>query len=282
VKARALGIDVAVRPGKGLDLVLMDEHRVPFAIVPRASRDDVARIVREWRPDIVGIDAPPRWAATGRSRLTENELARLNLHAFRTPSEDHANGRRFDWIREGIAVFDLLRRLGYPLATSGPYRGRAIEVFPHASAAVLAGCLAPVGMRKRTWRERVLRMQGVRTEELRTIDQIDAALAALTGVLVLAGRHFAPGDPREGTIVLPASSPAVKYRPGTVDASDGGRLFAWCACGSCDRQVPAGREFAPGHDAKRKSALWRAVRAGQAATEELRRRGWEAPPETTD
>jgi predicted nuclease with RNAse H fold len=260
----------------------MDDHRVPFAILARAARDDVARIVREWRPAIVGVDAPPRWASVGRSRRTENELARLNLHAFRTPSEDHANGRQFDWMREGIALFRLLEELGYPLATAAPYEGRAIEVFPHASAAVLAGCLAPVGMRKRAWRERVLRMHGVRTEELRTIDQIDAALAALTGVLVLTGRHFAPGDPREGTIVLPASAPAVKYRPGTVDATDGGRLFGWCACGECDRQVPAGREFAPGHDAKRKSALWRAVRAGQEATRELRRRGWEAPPETTD
>lgn len=282
MKARALGIDVAVRPGKGLDLVLMDDHRVPFAIVPRAGRDDVERIVREWQPEIVGVDAPPRWATSGRSRRTENELAALNVHAFRTPSEDHATGRQFDWIREGIALFELLAALGYPLATSGPYRGSAIEVFPHASAAVLAGCLSPSGLHKKAWRERVLRMQGVRTEELRTLDQVDAALAALTGVLVLAGRHFAPGDPREGTIVLPASAPAPKYRPGTIDAAAGDRLFTWCACGTCDRQIPAGREFAPGHDAKRKSVLWQAVRAGHDATRELMRRGWEAPPETTD
>jgi hypothetical protein len=39
------------------------------------------------------------------------------------------------------------------------------------------------------------------------------------------------------------------------------------------------REFAPGHDAKRKSALWALARSGQEAVEELERRGWAPPPE---
>jgi len=39
------------------------------------------------------------------------------------------------------------------------------------------------------------------------------------------------------------------------------------------------REFAPGHDAKRKSALWKLARTGQDAIDELRRRRWELPPE---
>ena len=45
------------------------------------------------------------------------------------------------------------------------------------------------------WRERVLRAQGVRTDELTSIDRLDAALAALTGLLALEGKRFAPGDP---------------------------------------------------------------------------------------
>jgi hypothetical protein len=39
------------------------------------------------------------------------------------------------------------------------------------------------------------------------------------------------------------------------------------------------REFAPGHDAKRKSLLWEQARRGEEAIQELRRRGWELPPE---
>lgn len=279
MSVQALGVDVAVQRGKGLDLVVLDGSRAVIAIVPRATKEDLMRLVRERHPDISAVDAPPRWAATGRSRLTENELARLNIHAFRTPSFEHSGDRHFDWMREGIAVFEALADGGYPLATGRPYEGRAIEVFPHATATVLAGCLPPAGMRKRVWRERVLRMQGVRTDDLTTVDQLDAALAALTGLLVLEGKESHLGDPAEGVIVLPIAAPAPRYRPGVVAADHAATLFAWCACGTCDRQVRAGREFAPGHDAKRKSTLWRRAREGQAAIEELRRRTWELPPE---
>jgi predicted nuclease with RNAse H fold len=278
---RSLGVDVGV--GKGLDLVVMDERLAPTMVLSRAGLDDVERIVREFKPTIVAVDSPPAWARGGRSRNTENELARLNIHAFRTPSAEHAQHPRFDWMRRGMEVFALVGTLGYPLATARPYRGTAIEVFPHATAVVLAGCLPPRGERKRSWRERVLKMQGVRTEDLTTIDRLDAALAALTGLLVLGGRETHLGDPGEGVIVIPTAAPAVGYRPGTLARDGSARLFAWCACGEpgCDRQVPAGSEFAQGHDAKRKYRLWRQVRDGDSARDELRRRGWELPPETT-
>jgi hypothetical protein len=124
-------------------------------------------------------------------------------------------------------------------------------------------------------------MQGVRTEDLTTIDQIDAALAALTGVLVLDGLASYLGDPREGVIVVPARALAPIYRAGRLADDGSTALFAWCACGAtdCDRMVPAGREFAPGHDAKRKSALWKRIREGRAAADELGRRKWELPTE---
>jgi predicted nuclease with RNAse H fold len=279
---RALGVDVGV--GKGLDLVLMDEARLPIVVGSRKGTDDVAHLLDEWKPDIVAIDSPPRWAHAGHSRLTENSLARLNIHAFRTPAEPDAVGKdKLEWMRRGMEVFRLAERHGYPLATGKPFKKRAIEVFPHATATVLAGCLPPRGMRKRQWREHVLRLQGVRTDDLTSVDRLDAALAALTGLLVLEGHESHLGDPNEGVIVVPTSAPAPKYRPGTLgrEGADA-QLFAWCACGRCERQVPAGREFAPGHDAKRKYRLWRQVREGREAAEELERRGWERPPETTD
>jgi predicted nuclease with RNAse H fold len=276
---RSLGIDIGV--GKGHDLVLIDERRAPLRVVPRAGLDDVRRVLTESRADVVAIDAPPAWAASGRSRLTENELAHLNIHSFRTPSPEHAGGRQFDWMRSGMAVFALAAELGYPQHNGGTFRCRSIEVFPHATATVLAGTLPPKGSSKRVWRERVLRSLGVRTEELSSADLIDAALAALTGLLALEGHHSAFGDPREGMIVLPVRVPAPTYRPGPVEEDGSGRLFRYCACGEegCDRPVRAPNEFAPGHDAKRKSALWRQARDGQAALEELKRRGWRLPSE---
>jgi hypothetical protein len=37
--------------------------------------------------------------------------------------------------------------------------------------------------------------------------------------------------------------------------------------------------FARGHDSKRKARLWDEARHGEDAVEELKRRGWELPPE---
>jgi predicted RNase H-like nuclease len=184
-------------------------------------------------------------------------------------------------MRSGMEVFALVATLGYPLFNGSTFARRSIEVFPHATAAVLAGCLPPKGMRKREWRAHVLRLQGVRIEDLTTVDRLDAALAALTGVLALNGHASYLGDMREGVIVVPSRALSPKYRPGRMSEDGSARLFTWCACGDagCDRQVPAGREFAPGHDAKRKSRLWRQVRAGQDAIEELKTRRWELPPE---
>ncbi len=278
---RALGIDVG-GPKKGLDLVVLDERRVPVDVVRRADLSHVTDLIARWKPAVIAVDSPPRWGANGRSRLTERELARLNIHAFPTPSAAHSADPMFDWMRQGIQVFERCAELGYPLFNGGTFRKRAIEVFPHASAAVLAGCLPPKGTTKRVWRERVLRLQKVSTDGLSTMDAMDAALAALTGLLVLDGHASYLGDLREGVIVVPTRALAPRYRRGEM-TQDGGttKMFAWCVCGEdgCERLVPAGSEFAPGHDAKRKSRLWQQVRDGRTSEEELVRRGWKLPPE---
>ena len=276
---RALGIDVGV--SKGLDLVLMDERRVPLAIRTRLRPTDVGPLIDELRPDVVAIDSPPRWAATGRSRRTERELAACNIQSFNTPSEMHGRGNRFfSWMEVGLEVFRVANEHGFPTYGAGSPRGRAMEVFPHASAVVLAGNLPPQGTSKRVWRERVLHAHGVRTDELTSIDRIDAALAALTGLLALDGRRFAPGDPQEGVIMLPVNTlPAKPFRRAAQIPNVVAPLFNYCACGEEACHALVRGEFAPGHDAKRKAMLWRQARAGQGSIEELEERGWKLPPE---
>jgi predicted nuclease with RNAse H fold len=276
---RSLGIDVGV--AKGLDLVLMDERRVPLAVKTHVGPGEVGALLDELRPDVIAIDSPPRWAASGRSRRTERELASCNIQSFNTPSKAHGRGNPFfRWMEVGFEVFRIANEHGFPTYTAGNPKGRAMEVFPHGTAVVLAGSLPPKGASKRTWREHVLRAQGVRTDELTSIDRIDAALAALTGVLAMEGKRFAPGDPTDGVIVLPVNSlPAKPYRAAARQLPAGAPLFNYCACGdpACQELVRA--EFARGHDAKRKKMLWQQVREGQDAIEELEERGWKLPPE---
>ncbi len=278
----ALGIDVGASR-KGLDVVLMDEARSPVRIVSRVPIERLGLLIDELHPDVIAIDSPPAWAPNGSSRLTEQLLAQVNIHAFNTPSRHDGRGHPFyAWMELGFETFRVAGARGFPRYRAGNPRGTAMEVFPHASAAVLAGVLPPKGARKKPWRERILAAHGVPVWELTSADRVDAALCALTGLLAVEGRRFAPGDPREGVIVLPvASLPARPYRPAPDEAHDETTvpLFRECACGDAACHELTRTEFAPGHDAKRKSHLWASARAGASAVDELRRRGWAIPPE---
>jgi predicted nuclease with RNAse H fold len=281
---RALGIDVGV--GKGLDLVVLDEQRVPVHVLPKLSLEQVVDSIRELEPDVIAIDAPPAWAKDGRSRLTERILAERNIRTFATPSRVHGKGNPFyDWMEVGFRVFRAAARAGFSRYGAGDPRGTAMEVFPHASATVLRGFLRPRGIGKKAWREGILVSRGVRTDRLTSMDLVDAGMCALSGLLALQGKHFAPGDPKEGVIVLPVvtlpARPFAPFRQGASTARDpeASTLFRFCSCGAPGCEQLTRGEFAPGHDAKRKSMLWRLARDGRDATDELRRRGWKVPPE---
>jgi predicted RNase H-like nuclease len=279
---RALGIDVGVR--KGLDLVLMDASRQVLDTHRRAGVESLPAFVEDMAPDVVAVDAPPAWALSGRSRLTERELRWFGIQCFNTPSDKRmAEHPFYEWMTVGFATFRAIEDR-YPRYRGGSVRGTAIEVFPHASAVVLAGTLPPPSVPKPRWRRSVLVACGVDVGGLRSVDQVDAALAALTGLFALERRFSAPGDPREGRIVVPAATlPSHPYRRASTPEPQIGQppLPGLGACGCGDPRCAAltAREFAPGHDAKRKSVLWRLARAGQDAADELRRRGWELPPE---
>ncbi len=279
---RALGIDVGVR--KGLDLVLLTDDRAVIETERRVHVEDVAAVADDLRPDVVAIDAPPAWASTGRSRRTERELRWFGIQCFNTPSDPRMGEHPFyEWMTVGFATFQAIET-AFPRYRGGSVRGTAIEVFPHATAVVLAGHLPPRGAPVHRWRRGVLGDHGVDPGPLRSADQVDAALAALTGLYALERRCSAPGDPREGMIVVPAATlPAHPYRrarpPERTDRQPALPGLAACACGHPDCTALTASEFARGHDAKRRSMLWTVARRGQDATDELRRRGWALPPE---
>jgi predicted nuclease with RNAse H fold len=193
-----------------MDAVLLDDQRHVRLTRARQRPEDIAALLRSYRPDVAAIDSPPGPARTGSMRSGERELSRLGIHLFATPSDAAVLARPFyAWMAVGFEVFRQASEAGYPTYLgSGPVSGHALEVFPHASGVALAGHFPPSGWArstssKRAWRTAVLAGAGVDVSGLSTLDQVDAALAALSGLYALAGRVAVFGRPGEEALVVP-------------------------------------------------------------------------------
>ena len=210
---RVIGVDVAEQR-KGLDLVGLDDQRRIVERRTRATVEDVRTMVTALRPQAVCIDSPPSWSLNGNSRAAERELRVLGITAFLTPTDpgDHPFYR---WMRAGFAIFDAVAD-AYPRYRSGPVLQTAMEVFPEATAVVLAGERRPRAESKVVFRRRVLAAHGVDAGALPSLDAVDAALAALTGLIALDGHFVGVGAPEEGVVVLPTSTlPSTPFRIAT-------------------------------------------------------------------
>ena len=198
--AISIGIDVA-ESRKGLDLVALDDDRHVLASHGRLTVEDAARITISLRPAVVCIDSPSGWSTSGTSRSAERELARIGIQSYRT-GPDPGDHPFYRWVKVGLEIFRRLSPV-YPLYRGGAVAGTAAEIFPHASACLLAGKIRARDTPKETFRRQVLRDAGVADDQLVTPDRVDAALGALTGVIALDGAHSVLGDPGEGVILLP-------------------------------------------------------------------------------
>lgn len=198
-----LGIDVSA--SHGLDVVALGMDLRPTKIA-NLRVDALERFIGEHAPEVVAIDSPPCWARAGRSRAADRQLARLGVSAYAVPS-DGLQTRFHAWMRVGFEAFLAAERAGYPRYVGGPALHAALEVFPYVSAVAVAGYRPKLASaRERSdWRRAVLAQAGVDTTLLRTMDQVDAALAALTALRSLEGERVAVGDPDEGIIVLPVA-----------------------------------------------------------------------------
>lgn len=206
---KSLGIDVGVR--KKLDLVLLDSSRAVLFCESRVPTEELPSICRRLRPDLVAIDSPPAWGMEGSSRLAERELRRFNIMSYATPSDSRKQKSSFyGWMRVGFAAFQVLARQ-FPRYRSGRFKGTAIEVFPHASEVLIAGKLRPPTMKKHEWRRLLLRRESIEVDVLSSKDQVDAALAALTGIYALSRCSISLGSPNEGIIVLPRTHQGCAY-----------------------------------------------------------------------
>lgn len=197
---------------RGLDVVVLDEAGRLILGRARQTPRELETTLEDIRPDIVAIDSPPAWAVSGRSRPLERELARLGIRIYATP-EDPGDHGFYRWMRAGFEAFATADRCGYPLYRGGTHvRGHAVEVFPHASAVAIRGRLPARGVPKAVWRRDALQQAGVEDGPLRTVDQLDAGLAALTGLRCLEDRFCIVGTRGDAVLALPIPSlPAGRY-----------------------------------------------------------------------
>ncbi|HUR78857.1 MAG TPA: DUF429 domain-containing protein, partial [Acidimicrobiales bacterium] len=195
--------------------------------------DELFELLAHGQPAAVAIDSPPtRGREPGASsRACERELRRLGVNIFLTPSDAEKFAHSFyDWIRVGGRAFAAAADAGYPLQDDAAVvRGRALEVFPHASDVFLRGCLPPPGTTrrvrsKRAWRLATLHAAGVSTERLcvnrvgePTLDSIDAALAAVTARHAVEGTFSVFGETGQW-IVVPGTTVEPFVRGGPVEA----------------------------------------------------------------
>ncbi|MEY2478255.1 MAG: hypothetical protein QOG87_3570 [Actinomycetota bacterium] len=203
LNAATVSVGVDVSEARGLDVVALDESGTVIGTWRRQAPADLERLLRDLHPSVVAIDSPPAWGTSGACRPAEQAIRRLGMGIFATPSDPAAFDRPFyRWMIEGFAAFEAADRAGFTYYRGrGSVTGRALEVFPHATALRLGG--DPMLGPKRVWRGAVLEAMGVDCSLLRSVDAIDAALAALTGLLALDGRCEALGDETDGVIVIP-------------------------------------------------------------------------------
>jgi predicted nuclease with RNAse H fold len=214
------GVDVS--ENRGLDVVILDAaRRLACPPLRRLSPVDLRDVLRsETEIGVVAIDSPPGPGRDGPTRRCEQAMRALGIKIFSTPADPQRFARPFyNWIRIGQQAFAAAADAGFALlgATEvdkrvDAFRGRALEVFPHATDVFLRGHLPPAGvtrspLMKKRWRSETLARSGVvEIDRLTTPDAVDAALAALTGLYFLEGTFEGLGEAPD-LIIVPSVPP---------------------------------------------------------------------------
>lgn len=220
---RYVGVDVSATRGFHV-AVLAGSGRLQLHRAPDAGA--VAALVAPALPACVTVDAPAQPGPTlnlgimadpvqrarlpvppppGRYlnfRVAEYECRRRGLAIYPT-----VPGRVAGWVRAGLDVYAALGALGLRLPSHAADRAATLlEIYPALSFTALAGRLLP---RKSTpaglaARRRVLAEHGI-TVDSDAHDDLDAAVAALSGRRYREGAATLLGHPAEGLLLVPAA-----------------------------------------------------------------------------
>jgi predicted nuclease with RNAse H fold len=158
----------------------------------------------------VAIDAPCKWRAEGeRARTAERALAADRISCFSTPTLAKARGHAFyTWMFAGQELYSALAPhfTLYDGRTKGE-RAVCFETYPQAIACAFAGARVSADARtKAEIRGALLARAGIDPSQFGSIDEIDAALCALTARRFTEHHVKAYGDAATGFIIVPRES----------------------------------------------------------------------------
>jgi predicted nuclease with RNAse H fold len=200
------GIDIG-GDRKGNHLVVLRGTQIVCNLSQEAPEHMLERCLH-FEVAAVGIDAPCLWRVGEAGRQAEKELAKRRIYSFATPTRELAMASKsgfYGWMFNGERVYQAFVP-HFPLFNNDGEIGDRVsfETFPHAITSALLRTEVASAKRKRTQRREILEDAGIETASLRSIDEVDAALCALTANFLLEGRVVAYGDEFGGFIVVPA------------------------------------------------------------------------------
>ncbi len=199
------GIDVG-GPRKGFHAVALQDGTYLDQFVSHEAAK-VASWCRQVGASYISVDAPCRWSNTGRTRPAESELKQEKIGCFSTPSREAAEAHSknyYGWMLNGADLFKCLETT-HPLY-AGEFKQlsplHCFETFPHAVACALEGSIVSA-KKKSSIRRALLKRAGMDESRLTNIDQLDAALCALTALYFARNEFRSYGEVLTGLIVVP-------------------------------------------------------------------------------
>ncbi len=177
---RAVGVDLAGKESNPSGFAVLLNHKIKTRLV--YPDEELLQLCTRERPDVVAIDAPLSFPREGNLRVADAQLIRLG-HRVLPPT---FGGMRALTGR-GIQLAKKLRA----------HSIRVVEIHPRTSGRILFGT-----PNREEWLIKLGR-EGWEVRGGTSDHEVDAAMAALTGLLYLSKRTEEVGELEEGKIVIP-------------------------------------------------------------------------------
>jgi len=182
-KIAVIGLDLAGVPENQSGFALLSDDRIETCLL--YSDAEIMERCIQIRPKVVAIDAPLSLPKNGGFRSADKQLVKRGLRVF-------------------PPIFTGMKKLtarGISLARKLRFRGlKVIEIHPRTSGIVLFG-----SPERTKWISK-LRGQSWRLKFGKSEHEVDAVVAALTGMFWVRKKVEEVGDKREGTILIPRGS----------------------------------------------------------------------------